>query len=617
MSYCINPFCKERHNPDEQEICLSCGNPLLINGRIRLVRPLTFIHNKFNYTDVFEVEDIGIHSSESQTRILKVLYWNDDTKYAELFHREALILQSLKHPGIPKSHREDYFTFTLNDDLLKLPCIVMQKFEGENLKQWIESHGKITEKLAYNWLFQLIEILDLVHRSGFFHRDIKPENIIFQPNGELALVDFGGAREITKTYLAKVSTSGGTSTGTSLGYEVTTVRTACYSPLEQINGQAVPQSDFYALGRTLVYSVTGISLVKIKSDDETGKLLWRDKAQHIDKNIADLIDDLMAPFPGQRPQNTQIILQRLQRLPLQSKIQKITTSKTFRISGIVVSLSLGFLIFFKIILPGIANAFVSEGEKLEIANDFQRAQNIFTFARMIYPPARFSISKFYLEQASRHINNLQLAKKYYELAIKYNERDVDAYNSLAIVCRQMREVNCAINSYQKILEFKADWEGYYRLGSFYDDEGKEELAQKQYEIAIKLNKNAVVAINNLSRLKNLEKDYEQAAKLALEGLSKTKEPKTQATLYKNLGWARLMQKNYSEAEKYLEKAIDLDNERIDAVCLLSQAQDALDKIEETKLWWEVCMIAKSNIPEVYIWRQQLVDKFINNFKSPS
>jgi serine/threonine protein kinase len=617
VSYCINPFCKKRHNPDEQEICLSCGNPLLINGRIRLVRPLTFIHNKFNYTDVFEVEDIGIHSSESQTRILKVLYWNDDTKYAELFHREALILQSLKHPAIPKSHREDYFTFTLNDDLLKLPCIVMQKFEGENLKQWIESHGKITEKLAYNWLFQLIEILDLVHRSGFFHRDIKPENIICQPNGELALVDFGGAREITKTYLAKVSTSGGTSTGTSLGYEVTTVRTACYSPLEQINGQAVPQSDFYALGRTLVYSVTGIPLVKIKSDDETGKLLWRDKAQHIDKNIADLIDDLMAPFPGQRPQNTQIILQRLQRLPLQSKIQKITTSKTFRISGIVVSLSLGFLVFFKIILPGIANGFVSEGEKLEIANDFQRAQNIFNFARMIHPPARFSISKFYLEQASRHINNLQLAKKYYELAIKYNEQDVDAYNSLAIVCRQMREVNCAINSYQKILEFKADWEGYYRLGSFYDDEGKEELAQKQYEIAIKLNKNAVVAINNLSRLKNLEKDYEQAAKLALEGLSKTKEPKTQATLYKNLGWARLMQKNYTEAEKYLEKAIDLDNERIDAVCLLSQAQEALDKIEETKLWWEVCMIAKSNIPEVYIWRQQLVDKFINNFKSPS
>ncbi len=82
-------------------------------------------------------------------------------------------------------------------------------------------------------------------------------------------LDFGGAREITKTYLAKVSTSGGTSTGTSLGYEVTAVRTACYSPLEQINGQAVPQSDFYALGRTLVYSVTVIDHRAIANSKRT------------------------------------------------------------------------------------------------------------------------------------------------------------------------------------------------------------------------------------------------------------------------------------------------------------------------------------------------------------
>ncbi|RCJ40107.1 protein kinase [Nostoc minutum NIES-26] len=488
----------------------------------------------------------------------------------------------------------------------------MQKFEGNNLAEWIENYGRITQDIAFEWLLQLIIILDTVHCSGFFHRDIKPENIIYQPNGKLALVDFGGARQITRTYLMKVSTSGGTSTGLGSGHEITAIRTACYSPLEQINGQAVPQSDFYALGRTLVHLVTGVSLNNIKSDEKTGRLLWRDRASHIDKPLADLIDDLMAPFPGQRPQNTKIILQRLQRLPLQSKIQKLTRSKTFKISGLVVFISLGFLVVFKIILPGVANSLVSQGEKSEIENNFSTSQKNFNFATKIYPPARFSVSKFYLEQASRNINNLQSAKKYYQLAIKYNERDLGAYNSLAIVCRQMRELDCAINSYQKILELKPDWEGYYRLGSFYDDEGKEELAQKQYEIAIKLNKNAVVAINNLSRLKNLEKDYEQAAKLALEGLSKTKEPQTQATLYKNLGWARLMQKKYTEAEKYLAKAIDLDNERIDAVCLLSQAQEVLGKINETKLWWEACMIAKSNIPEVYIWRQQLVDRLINN-----
>ncbi len=619
MVYCINPFCSQRENPENADHCLACGNPLLIKRRIRLLRPLrSLTEDPLTYTDTFEVEDSGIEQHpQPQLRVMKVLKWIDDPKMVELLERESIILQTIDHPGVPKSYKDDYFTVKINNNGLTMHCLVMQRFEGENLAHWIKTYGKISQNIALNWLSQLVNILDLVHRNEYFHRDIKPDNIIYQPDGKIALVDFGGAREISRTFLAKLSTNGGTSTGTSIGYEITAIRSAYYSPLEQIHGQAVPQSDFYALGRTFVHLVTGISLNKIKSDEKTGKLLWRDKAPHIDKLLADLIDDLIAPFPGQRPQNTQIILQRLQRLPLQSKIQRIASSKTFRISGIIVSLSLGFLVFFKIILPGIANAFVSEGEKLEIANDFQRAQNIFNFATMIHPSARFSISKFYLEQASRHINNLQLAKKYYESAIKYNERDVGAYNSLAIVCRQMREVNCAVNSYQKILEFKPDWEGYYRLGSFYDDEGKEELAQRQYEIAIKLNKNAVVAINNLSRLKNLEKDYEQAAKLALEGLSKTKEPKTQATLYKNLGWARLMQKSYSEAEKYLEKAIDLDNERIDAVCLLSQAQEALDKIDETKLWWEVCMIAKSNIPEVYIWRQQLVDKFINNFKSPN
>ncbi|WP_313932021.1 MULTISPECIES: protein kinase domain-containing protein [Nostoc] len=616
MVYCINPFCSQRENPDDADHCLACGNPLLINGRIRLLRPLrSLTEDPFTYTDIFEVEDIGTSLyPKTQIRVMKILKWIDDPKIVELLRRESIILQTLDHPGIPKSNREDYFTFTLKDNILVMHCLVMQKFEGEDLRQWIKTYRRISQDLALDWLSQLINILDFIHRNEYFHRDIKPDNIIHQPDGKIALIDFGGAREISRTFLAKLSTNGGTSTGTSMGYEITAVRSAYYSPLEQIHGQAVPQSDFYALGRTFVYLITGIPLSNIKSDEKTGKLLWRDKAGHIDKPLADLIDDLMAPFPGQRPQNTQIILQRIQKLPLQSKIQRITRSKTFVISALITSISLLVFIFFRSILPAIANSFVSQGEKLEIANDFQSSKNLFNLATSIHTPSKFTVSKFYLEQASRNISNLQLAKKYYQLAIKYNERDLGAYNSLAIVCRQLREVNCAIDAYQQILKLKPDWEVYYRLGSFYDDEGKEELAQQQYQIAIKLNNNAVVAINNLSRLKNLKEDYNQAAQLALEGLSKTKDPKIQATLYKNLGWARLMQRKYTEAEKYLQKAIDLDNERIDAICLLSQTQEALGKMDETKLWWEACMIAKSNIPEVYIWRQQLVDRLINNSK---
>lgn len=312
MVYCINPLCNQRQNPEDSERCLACGTPLLINDRIRLLEPLRLFNNDpYSYTEVFEVDDAGTKwHPVRERRVMKVLKWSEP-KLVELMRREVFALQVIKHPGIPKATIDDYFTFTPHDSPLELHCLVMQRFEGQNLEQWIKSYGRISQSLALRWLKQLVDILDLVHRSGFFHRDIKPDNIIIQPNGQLALIDFGGVRQVTNTYLAKVSGNGGTSTGVGSGYEITAVRTARYSPLEQINGQAVPQSDFYALGRTFVYLVTGISLIKLKTDQTTGRLIWRNKAPQIDKPLADFLDDLMAPFPGQRPQTTQVILQRL------------------------------------------------------------------------------------------------------------------------------------------------------------------------------------------------------------------------------------------------------------------------------------------------------------------
>ena len=70
---------------------------------------------------------------------------------------------------------------------------------------------------------------------------------MLRPNGQLVLIDFGTAREATITYLAKVGA----------GYQITGIVSAGYTPPEQQNFQAVPQSDFFALGRTFVYLLTG------------------------------------------------------------------------------------------------------------------------------------------------------------------------------------------------------------------------------------------------------------------------------------------------------------------------------------------------------------------------
>ncbi|RAM51867.1 MAG: hypothetical protein C6Y22_09330, partial [Hapalosiphonaceae cyanobacterium JJU2] len=82
-------------------------------------------------------------------------------------------------------------------------------------------------------------------------------------------------------------------------------------PPEQMNGKAVPQSDFFALGRTFVYLLTGKFPHEFSEHPRTGELIWRDSAKGISKNLADFIDYLMAPFPGNRPKDTQEILQRV------------------------------------------------------------------------------------------------------------------------------------------------------------------------------------------------------------------------------------------------------------------------------------------------------------------
>ncbi|MDZ8135858.1 MAG: serine/threonine-protein kinase [Nostoc sp. DedQUE04] len=539
---------------------------------------------------------------------MKVLKLNSP-KLVELIERESLSLRLIHHPNIPKSTLDDFFTFVPVNTSLTLHCLVMDKIEGQNLEEWIESNGRILQSQALEWLKELVEILAAVHRANFFHRDIKPSNIILQSSGQLALVDFGVARRVTSTYLAKISGSGGDSTSRGGKYEITSVGTPRYSPPEQTDGQAVPQSDFYALGRTFVHLLTAIQLIDLPTDKQTGRLIWRNKAPQIDKPFGDFIDELTAPLPGQRPQSTEVILQRLKLLPQQSKIYRLTRSKTFRVSAAIGFMILTVFVTFKVLLPLRAKYLLSQGEKAEAANNFQTAQEFFDSAIKINPQARYTISKFYFEKGLRSTKSLELAKRYYELAIKYNDTNVESYNNLGIVCKQLQNYRCVIDSYEKAFKLTSDnWEGHYGLGTYYDERMKYDLAEQQYQLAIKINRQAIIAINNLSRVKILQGDYNTAISLAQEGLQKTTNSRWQAVLYKNLGWAKFEQKKYSEAKRYLEKAKELDIQKTSTHCLLAKVQGILGDFDNSWLSWEACLLTESREPEVFIWRAEIIER---------
>ncbi|BCL40157.1 hypothetical protein NSMS1_66040 (plasmid) [Nostoc sp. MS1] len=493
----------------------------------------------------------------------------------------------------------------------------MDKIEGENLEDWIETNPPISQELALYWLEQIVAILDIVHHTEFFHRDIKPGNIILDPDGHLYLIDFGAARQITDTYLAKVSSTGGTDRSVG-SYEITKVISHYYSPLEQAHGHAVPQSDFYALGRTMVRLVTGIKLGQLETNRDTGRLIWRHKAPQIDKPFADFIDELMAPNPAHRPQTTGMILWRLKKLPEQSKIYRITRSKPFVFSAAIASISVVGLLIYLLGLPAYANNLVARGQKLEATNNTEQAQNLFEQAVKISPKLSNQISKFYFDKAARVKENLGLQKKYYSLATKYNPNDVDSYNNLALTCQFLKDIECVNKTYQQLFKLEPkSWTGYYNLGNFYEEQEKYDLAEEQYNLAIKYGQEqALTAVNNLSRLNNLQGKYAQAQKLSIEGLKKvpSSDKQLRAALYKNLAWAKLMQKDYQGADKDLQTASELDSQRVDVYCLLSKTKEALGDIKSASNYGEVCLLARMDtwLPEVQKWREELIGRI---FKS--
>jgi formylglycine-generating enzyme required for sulfatase activity len=293
MSLCINSNCPKPQNPDNILFCQACGSEVLLQQRYRVQCQL----GRGGFGVTYEINEVRTN----QAKVLKVLI-NNDPKAVELFKQEADVLSQLHHSGIPNVELDAYFEYYPYNSQNPIHCLVMEKVVGEDLEKYMQKRGlrPINQTTAIEWLKDLIIILEQVHNKDFFHRDIKPSNIMLRSeNAELVLIDFGTVRKVTSTVFKQ---QGG----------VTGIISAGYTPSEQINHNAVPQSDFFALGRTFVYLLTGKEpLDPIIYDSYNERLNWRNHAPQISSMLADLLDDMMQRLYKDRPQNTQVILQRI------------------------------------------------------------------------------------------------------------------------------------------------------------------------------------------------------------------------------------------------------------------------------------------------------------------
>jgi serine/threonine protein kinase len=304
--YCINPKCRHHENLDHAEVCEVCGTVLLIADRYRLYKKVRQLENTFSEeydTELFVVQEK--HVNKSSQKILKIL---KNPRLQDLFEREVRTLKKLDHPSIPKV-LDGYFRNTSNEcqnESFPVSWFVMEKVEGHTLEQYLQQEGTINQAQAIDWMRQLVEILAFIHQYAFYHRDIKPSNIMRReheqyPFGQLILIDFGSVRV---SGLPEKSSR----------RNVTSIVSPGYTPLEQLNGDAKPQSDFYALGRSFVQLMTGKHPIDLSQDKRTRNLNWHPQIQNkFEGWFIDLIDDLMDQQELNRPQDAQEILCRLRK----------------------------------------------------------------------------------------------------------------------------------------------------------------------------------------------------------------------------------------------------------------------------------------------------------------
>src|SRR5579859_5342961 len=191
---------------------------------------------------VYEAEDLKLGRHVALKFIPENLA--GDPKSLERFTREARAASLLNHPNICTIHGIE--------DNNGHPFIVMEKLDGESLKQGISGHAMQIERVLDVGV-QVADALVASHAKNIVHRDIKPANIFLTPSGQVKVLDFG---------LAKLVHNIGTEDDAGADNSLTAVGvipgTAVYMSPEQARSETVDaRSDLFSFGVVLYEMSTG------------------------------------------------------------------------------------------------------------------------------------------------------------------------------------------------------------------------------------------------------------------------------------------------------------------------------------------------------------------------
>src|SRR5436305_2929 len=189
-------------------------------GNYRLIRLL----GQGGFAEVYLSEHIYLDTPSAS----KVLQTQLDSDEVESFRAEARTIARLVHPHIVRvlDYGVDGTT----------PFLVMDFAPNGTLRKRYPKGVPLPLSTIVSYVTQLADALQYAHEQKVIHRDVKPENMLLDRRNEVLLSDFG---------IAVVAQSSHYHSTQSIQELAGTI---AYMAPEQIQSQAVPSSDQYALG---------------------------------------------------------------------------------------------------------------------------------------------------------------------------------------------------------------------------------------------------------------------------------------------------------------------------------------------------------------------------------
>ena len=200
--------------------------PVLLNGRFYLET----IINTGGMSSIYQAQDIL-----SGSKVVVKLCVNGEK--LKDFQQEIRILRSCAHPAIQK--------VLAAGDYHDCPYYVMPFHDGNNLREYLDTVFRITEKEVLELFLQITDAVAYLHKHHILHNDLKPQNILIEPGGRIILSDFGLSTRVNPLHRRKTVPDTIWGSPVYLAPELAEGKSATFS------------SDVYSLGVILFLIYTG------------------------------------------------------------------------------------------------------------------------------------------------------------------------------------------------------------------------------------------------------------------------------------------------------------------------------------------------------------------------